>query len=150
MIGNGLRSDIKIRCESLEALSLICTRLRSDISFRAPPVAELTAKYSTEGKCALLFAEVTENMEKGFCEAWLKSAAKWAKASGLTKEETETVLMLRTLGSADIEGEKTLLTAVEDRLRMHAESAEKELLTKGKMLFSCSMLGGLALVILII
>ncbi len=145
-----MRRDIKNRCKSLEALSHICTQLKNEISFRAPPIAELTAKHSKEGKCASLFRSVTENMGKGFKEAWKTSAEKWSKESGLTKEEADTVLMLRNLGSTDIEGEKCLLSEVAERLSEQTENAGRELSSEGKMLFSCSVLGGLALVILII
>ncbi len=89
-------------------------------------------------------------MGKGFKEAWKTSAEKWSKESGLKKEEADTVLMLRNLGSTDIEGEKCLLSEVSERLSEQTENAGRELSSEGKMLFSCAVLGGLALVILII
>lgn len=150
MIGSGLRGDIKRRCEWLEALLQICVKMQNEISFRAPPIIELLEKCSGDSPCAPLFSEAKENIAKGFPCAWRESAQKWAKSAGLTREETATVLLLDSLGSNDIEGEKRLLSGVCERISSQAENARNELLTKGKMLFSCSMLAGLAIVILII
>ncbi len=150
MTGSGLRGDIKRRCEWLEALLRICQKIQSEISFRAPPIAELMEKYSADSPCAPLFSDVRENISKGFTCAWRESTEKWAKSAGLTREETETVLLLDTLGGSDIEGEKQLLSGVCERLTRQTADARGELMTKGKMLFSCSLLAGIALVILII
>lgn len=150
LIGNGFRWDIKRRSESLEALNSICRKIHSEISFRSPPLNELIKKYGTDKHCGELLSDVSAEFSSGFSAAWRESALKWANRNGLGEEEKHTVLMLESLGSTDTEGEKLLLKNVSDLLTIHSENARKELSEKGKMLFSCSMLAGLALVILII
>lgn len=129
---------------------MLCRRMNSEISFRAPPVTVLLEKYGKDGICAPMLREAAADISKGFCAAWRESAQRWSARYGLTQEEKDTVLMLDALGGSDIEGEKRLLESVCERLSMQSENVGKELATKGKMLFSCSMLTGLALVILII
>ncbi len=148
--GYGFRLDIKRRCEALEELRQICIKLKSEISFRAPPITLLMEKHSVCGECASLFRAVTENMQQGYSMAWKQAAKKWSSDEGLTGEETETVMMLQSLGSTDVEGEKELLTVIEEKLSADAERAREDLSSKGKMMFSCSVLAGLALVIFII
>ncbi len=129
---------------------ILCGKINSEISFRAPPVAELLEKYGTDGVCAPMLRETAADISQGFCAAWRKSAQKWSAHYGLTQEETDTVLMLDALGGSDVEGERRLLERVCERLAEQNKNVGKELATRGKMLFSCSMLAGLAIVILII
>ncbi len=104
-------------------------------------------KCAKNSLCAPLF---DMDISRGFASVWKENARKWSKAMGLTQDETETVQMLSSLGSADIEGEKRLLDEVSKRLSEHSAAAHEEHATRGKMLFSCSVLTGLALVIFII
>ncbi len=89
-------------------------------------------------------------MDSGFRCAWRTGAEKWSRSVGLTQDELETVLLLDSVGSTDIEGEKRLLITASERLSEQAKNIKSELKTKGKMLFSCSVLAGLGVVILII
>lgn len=150
VIGNGFRTDIKRRCESLEALRQVCIKMQNEISFRAPPITELITRCSADSPCSALFSQAKEKISEGFALAWHDSAEKWSSRIGLTQDERETVLLLESLGGSDTEGEKRLLSTVADRLSEHTENIKNELNTKGKMLFSCSMLAGIAFVILII
>ena len=89
-------------------------------------------------------------MENGFSQAWRKAAAEWAQQISLNSDEADTLLMLENLGSADTEGENHMLEIIAQRLHEHAEQERNELNTKGKMMLSCSVLAGLAVVIFII
>ncbi len=115
-----------------------------------PPLSELMTKCAEGSRCAELFRSVSLEMNDGFEKAWQKHVGKWSKSVGLTRDELETVQMLSALGGCDINGEKHLLTTVSKRLSDHADAAREELAAKGKMLFSCSILAGLAIVIFII
>ncbi len=115
-----------------------------------PPLGELIVKHSQSGVCASLFAAVGRDMSMGFTEAWHINAHNWSKSMNLTDEESETVQLLSSLGSSDVEGERHLLNTVSERLSQHSLAARTELVQKGKMLFSCPILTGLAIVIFII
>lgn len=114
------------------------------------PLSELIEKHSESGICAPLFKAISGDMSLGFAEAWRRNAVRWSQSMNLTQEEAETVQMLSSLGSSDVEGERHLLMTVSERLSEHSTAARTELAQKGKMLFSCSVLAGLAIVIFII
>ena len=149
-VGYCLRSDIKRRCESLESLCVICRKIQGEISFRSPPLSELMEKCSTDQHCGELFSSVRADLSLGFRKAWRNNAEKWSARNCLDDEERDTVMMLDSLGSTDVEGERQLLENTAERLKKHAENARADLASRGKMMFSCSMLTGLALVIIII
>jgi stage III sporulation protein AB len=157
MIGNGLANRFVQRTNELRELQGALSRLEAEISHystRLPEALKHIGK-SVEGETGRLFILTSDKLvSTNNCtveEAWRQSIEEVKKRMNLTGEEYDILMRFGAqLGCSDKEGQKKFIALTLSQLKLQEAKAFELRCKYERMYKSLGILGGLALVILLI
>lgn len=149
LCGNSAAVSLEQRVRRLRKLELFCDAAASELKFLLPTVGELLTHLAARAEYAELgFLQAMAGMETGFPECW---AAAVTTDKTLSAEEREILRTIgETLGSTELAGQLSALALCRERFASCRESAEADLLRRGRLCRSMGLLTGIFLVILLL
>lgn len=125
----------------------------SEIRMRLTPLDKLTGDAAASGEPVEFLRVCAERLRGGeaFHDAWLYAVGKSPDMDLLKdNERAELERLGASLGYYDVEGELAVLSAAFDFFSGARAESEEELKTKSGMYMTCSMLTGLAMVLMLL
>ncbi len=148
VIGIAKSTELKKRSLLLAELKQLTTEFSISIRCTAPTLDELCES------CTGVFGELLREKKAESSDirtVWSSAAEQLAACPFCHKDEARLLLeMGQALGTCNAEGQLSLLEMYGAKLESISKSAEKDLLTKGKMCRSVSALLGAGIAVLII
>ncbi|MBE6753293.1 MAG: hypothetical protein E7559_02900 [Ruminococcaceae bacterium] len=151
LFGVELCSRIKTRVRLLEDICIFSREAMTAVQYRRLPPEQLAAENAdSRAEFLRLCAQHVAGGE-GFRGAWEAAIAESTETNLLIPEEKRALIELGTgMGRSDTDGEVKRLEAALHRFTQLYEQARSELTAKSKLYLSCSVLCGMAVVILIV
>lgn len=155
-LGYIFSKDCTIRPQELRILQGLLQMFENEISFLSSLLADAFLKISKSSSSEVIsfFKDTALKVKSGNCnasEAWESAVKENIKKTSLNKEDEEILVSFgKMLGSSDVEGQIKNIRLTINQLEMQEQKAEESRKKNEKMYRSLGMLGGLALVIILL
>lgn len=157
LIGYVLSKDCSRRPQELRTLQVLLQMLENEISFLSSLVTEAFKKLSENNKnpVTIFFKSTARKLEE---DSSLSASSAWEIAineeinkTALNKEDQAILISFgKMLGNSDIEGQIKNIRLTIEHLKLQEQKAEESKAKTEKMYKSLGILGGLALVVILI
>lgn len=149
LCGNSAARGLELRVRRLRKLEFFCTAAASELEFLLPTVRELICSLAARAELAELgFLQAVSGMDGDFPENWRQTVT---ADKTLSAEERDILLTIgATLGSTELAGQLSALALCRTRFASLRETAEADLLRRGRLCRSMGLLTGIFLVILLL
>lgn len=155
-LGYAVASDFGKRPQQLRELQAMMILLENEIAFMSNLLKDALHKVGTssKGRTAVFFRQAVTHLEEscaGASEAWSKSVEENIENTALNQEDREILITFgKMLGSSDYEGQIRNIRIALSQLQVQEKKAE-ELKKKNESLYrNLGILGGLAIVIVLL
>lgn len=155
-IGAKMAQRFEGRLKDLRGFSLALQILEREIAFLSNSLPDAMIKVSyIKGNPAVIFRECGEILKskEGYCveEAWTMAFDKHVGNTFLEDEDKQILLNLgRSLGSYDIENQSQNIKTIQSQLCTQEKNAEELIVKNTKLYKSLGVLGGIAIVIVLL
>jgi stage III sporulation protein AB len=156
-IGFVLSQDLKKRPGQLRELQGLLQMFENQITYLSDIIVEAFERISRAGRCEMcvFFSRTAEILKKdGSCGApgaWERAVRECIRATSLSKEDEEILHAFgRSLGNTDLEGQVKNIRLTLSQLKAQEEKAEENRDRNERMYKSLGLLGGAAIVILLL
>jgi stage III sporulation protein AB len=156
-LGYILSTDCKKRPQQLRELQALLQMFENQISYLSDVLAEAFERIYRSSNCevAVFFSSTVEKlkMNRGLnaSQAWEAAIRENIKKTALDKEDEEILVSFgRILGSSDLDGQVKNIRLALSQLKMQEQKAEANRKKNEGMYKSLGILGGLAVVIVLI
>ncbi|MGE5614175.1 MAG: stage III sporulation protein SpoIIIAB [Bacillota bacterium] len=156
-IGFALSQDLKKRPRQLRELQGLLQMFENHITYLSDIIVEAFERISRVGQCetCVFFSRAAEILrEDGSCGApgaWERAVRECIRTTSLNKEDEEILSAFgRSLGNTDLEGQIKNIRLTLSQLKVQEEKAEENRDRNERMYKSLGLLGGAAIVILLL
>ncbi|HEY8348579.1 MAG TPA: stage III sporulation protein SpoIIIAB [Clostridiales bacterium] len=155
-LGYIMSRDCSKRPQQLRSLQNLLQMFENQISYSSDVLAEAFERISRAGgETGIFFRTTVDLLKNGSAanasEAWEKAVKKCIGRTALKREDEQILLSFgKSLGSTDLEGQIKNIRLALGQLALQVEKAEENRKKNESMYKSLGILGGLALVIILI
>lgn len=155
-LGYILSRDCSKRPQQLRSLQNLLQMFENQISYSSDVLAEVFERISRAGgETGILFRTTVDLLKDGSAanasEAWEKAVRKCIGRTALKRDDEQILLSFgKSLGNTDLEGQIKNIRLSLGQLALQVEKAEENRKKNESMYKSLGVLGGLALVIILI
>ncbi len=156
-LGYVLSSDCKKRPRQLRELQSMLQMFENQISYLSDVLAEAFGRISGtgSGETGIFFSDTVERLRSGrslsAAQAWEEAVRGNIKKTSLNREDEEILVSFgKLLGGSDLEGQVKNIRLTLYQLRSQEQKAEESRKKNESMYRSLGILGGLAVVIVLI
>ncbi len=154
-LGYILSRDCSKRPQQLRELQSLLQMFENQISYLSDVLAEAFERISrVGGETGVFFKTASELLKEGSatnaCEAWKQAVGQCIKMTTLNKEDEEILLSFgRSLGSTDLDGQIKNIRLTLGQLDLQEKKAEESRKKNESMYRSLGIIGGIAVVIVL-
>lgn len=156
-LGLVLSNDCKRRPQQLRELQSLLQMFENQITYLSDVIPEAFERISRVGssETRIFFSETVEILKKegaiSASQAWEQAVRQNIKKTSLNLEDEEIIAAFgRMLGSSDLEGQVKNIRLTLGQLKLQEEKAEESRRNNEKMYRSLGILGGIAVVIVLL
>jgi stage III sporulation protein AB len=156
-LGYILSADCKKRPRQLRELQSMLQIFENQISYLSDVLAEAFLRLSSSngGETGIFFSNTVERLQSGrsitAAKAWEEAVRENIKKTSLNREDEEILVSFgKLLGSSDLEGQIKNIRLTLGQLKLQEQKAEESRAKNEGMYRSLGILGGIAVVIVLI
>lgn len=156
MIGFAMARDCARRPQQLRELQGTLQMFENEISYLSNVLSDAFGKmcYTSSSETAVFFKETIENINQGCalnaCQAWEKAVRENIRKTALNNEDEKTLISFgKMLGNSDMEGQIKNIRLTLTQLKLQEQKAEESRKKNESMFKNLGILGGLAVVIIL-
>lgn len=156
MMGFAMARDCARRPQQLRELQGILQMFENEITYLSNVLSEAFEKIClvSSSETTVFLKETIKNIKHGpvnnTYEAWEKAVRENIRKTALNKEDEKTLISFgKMLGNSDLEGQIKNIRLTMNQLRMQEEKAEESRKKNESMFKNLGILGGLAVVIIL-
>jgi len=156
-LGFVLSNDCKRRPQQLRELQSLLQMFENQITYLSDVISEAFERISRVGcsETCIFFSKTVEILKKeraiSASEAWELAVRQNIKKTSLNMEDEEIIAAFgKMLGSSDLEGQVKNIRLTLEHLKLQEEKAEESRRSNEKMYRSLGILGGIAVVIVLL
>lgn len=135
------------RARTLQTVEHLCRRVGEEIRFTAAPPTQILTKIGGEEPFFSMpfLRNFCSVLPEKFHKTWNEQATQFAKATGLSNEETACFCQFGSaLGTTDLRGQQQLCAATQERFAQFYKTAQEEYREKGRLYVTLGGISGAA------
>lgn len=147
-LGAGIKRIYRIRRDFYKDFMQYLSVLKSEISYLKTPVKKITEDF-IENRKGLITEVLSNYLDR--LSGGSRAAVGYIKSNYIKKDEMKVVTsFLEALGKNDVKQELALISAEEERIKQLLQKAETDYVKQGGMYFKLLVLGGVALMLIVV